>query len=765
MAAIIEGLVAGAGAGAQVVAGPPPREPLRAVLPSLALGGAERIVVEWFAAELLRGRGVELAVLHRRGREYAVPAGVTLVRRGQEVVESFIDMLAERWRDAAGPVSAHLVSDDLLARLWARGVRTVPVLHNTREGWRNDPACWPAEGVPLAIACADAVRRQATAAGCRVPLAVVRHRPAVGAAAADPAMRLRLRQEWGIAPDTFVLGVVGAFKAQKDHARAVEVLAALCDRRRACLVILGGALDRAGLAQLERVMARAVALGVGGNLRLPGFVSPIEPWYAACDALLNISRHEGLSLATQEALAAGLPVVASAVGGQTEIGHPNLHLLPAAAPVADFARRLADFPVRTALACAAAPRFPRVWSLAAGLRRPAGAGLDTLFVTANLNAGGAQRSLVNLALALAPRHRLAVAVGGETTHPAFPRRLAQAGIACFRPASTADSCELAEGILAHATASGARNLCFWNVAPQVKLLLGRFAPPTLQLIDVSPGPYAWQEMAAAGALGEAIAFAPDAFWQRLDLLVTKFVDPAQPPCRRAVVIPNGVALRQAAASLPAAPRFLVCGRIAPSKRLEVVLAALRLVVTQAPNVRLDIVGQAEPRFAAYLESLVAAAQGLPVVWHGARPELDFLHEPFTAAVVLGTNQGCPNAVLEAMSAGIAVIANDSGGTRELVVSGRSGWLLPEECSGDELAGALLAAAADPELARRLGMAGQEQVARDYSLEQMAARYLSLLVQPEHRPAAFSNPRHTPATTFRPADGLILDELAKSICDG
>ncbi|OQX06802.1 MAG: hypothetical protein BWK76_25705 [Desulfobulbaceae bacterium A2] len=732
MAAAIEGLVAGPGA--QVVAGPPPREPLRAVLPSLALGGAERIVIEWFAAELRRGRAVELAVLHRRSREYAVPAGVTLIRRGQEVVESFIEMLAERWRDAASPVSAHLVADDLLARLWARGVRTVPVLHNTREGWRNDPARWSAECVPLAIACSEAVCEQAMQAGCRVQLAVVRHRPILGAAAADPASRLRIRQEWGIAPDALLVGVVGAFKAQKDHARAVEVLADLCGRRKACLAIVGGTLDRSGLAQLDCVMRRAVALGVGGALRLPGFVSPIEPWYAAFDALLNMSRHEGLSLATQEALAAGLPVVATAVGGQAEITHPNLYLLPATAAVADFAMQLAGFPVRQAPVCEAAPRFPRLWSVAAGLRRCAGAGLDTLFVTANLNAGGAQRSLVNLVLSLARRHRLAIAVCGETTHPAFPVRLAREQIPCFRPATTADPFEAAEGILARATAAGARTLCCWNVDPRVKLLLGRFAPTALQLIDVSPGPYAWQEMAAVGDLGEAMAFGPADFWQRLDLLVTKFADPAPPPCRRVVVIPNGVDLRAPALTPPARVRFFVSGRIAPSKHLERILAALRIAAGRMPDLSLEIVGQAEARYHAYLQAVLAAAQGLPVAFRGACPTLEFLAEPWTAAIVLGTHQGCPNAVLEAMSAGLAVIANDSGGTRDLVASGRTGWLLPEDCTAEELAAAMLSAAADPAQARRLGAAARELVARDFSLEQMAARYLAVLEQLRRRSA-------------------------------
>lgn len=712
------------------VEGAPPPEPLRVLLPSLALGGAERIVLEWLAAEAQRGRPAELAVLYRREREYSVPAGITLVRRASEPVAAFIDALGVRWRHAAGPVSVHLLPDDLLARLWASGLRTVAVLHNTREGWRNDPACWPQESVPLAIACSDAVRRQALQAGCRVPLAVVRHCPGLGATAVDPAARVRIRAEWGIGPNTLLVGVVGAFKAQKDHARAVEVLARLCGLRPACLAILGGTLDRSGLAQLDRVVARAVALGVGAALRLPGFVTPIDPWYAACDVLLNVSRHEGLSLATREALAAGLPVVATAVGGQSEIAQPHLHLLPVDAPTTVFAQLVATFPVRTELAGQATPRFPRVWSVPTGLGRHTGDRLDTLFVTANLNAGGAQRSLVNLATTIAGRHCFAIAVGSESTHPAFAGSLAAAGIPCFRPATSADPTAVAEGILARATGSGARTICCWNADARVKLLLGRFAPPALRLIDVSPGPYAWQEMAAVGPLSEAIAFGPDDFWQRLDVLVTKFADPTHPPCPRVAVIANGVELRPPATVLPAAPRFLVSGRIAPSKHLRRILAALRIAAAHRPDISLEIIGQAEARFQAYRDEVVAAAHGLPVVFRGACPTLEFLEEPWTAAIVLGTHQGCPNAVLEAMSAAIAVIANDSGGTSDLVRNGRTGWLLPEACGAVELAAGMLAATTDPAHTRSLGAAARELVACDYTLAQMAEHYLAMLAVSE-----------------------------------
>lgn len=701
------------------------RETLRVFVSSLARGGAERIVIEWISAEKSRGRRIELAVLHRRRHEYRAPSGVVLLRRGDETVEAFVSALGARWRPSDAPVSAHLVGDALLALLWRHGVRTVPVIHNTREGWRNDPSTWRPEHVPFAVACADAVRMQAVEAGCAVPVVTLRHRPAVGPSATDPRQRARIRASLGIAPDAFVVGAVGAIKPQKDYARAVEVLASLRRVREACLVIVGGVLDAAGLAELDRIVSTAAARGVASSLRLPGFVDPVDPWYAACDAVLNVSRHEGLSMATAEALAAGLPVVAADVGGQREMARPGLVLLAAGSTAEDFARALAALPVRASLDPDPLPGQSRAWTVSTAWRRARGRALDTLFVTANLNAGGAQRSLVNLATHLAGRHRFAIAVGGDTTHPAFPAQLHGAGVECFRPAPTADPIEVAEGVIARATASGARTLCFWNADPRVKLLVGRFAPPGLRLVDASPGAYAYGELESASGLGETLAFGPADYYRRLDALVTKFDDRGHPPCSRVVVIPNGALLRDPPSRLSPSPRFLVSGRIAPSKRLETILEAFARICARFPDARLDIVGQAEPRHRDYLASVLDRAAGLPVAFRGAQPGLEFLAEPFTAAIVLGTHQGCPNAALEAMASGIPVIANASGGTRELVRHRETGWLLPEACTVEEVACAMEEAAADGQLARSLGASARERVARFHSLETMAVRYLSL----------------------------------------
>ena len=57
--------------------------------------------------------------------------------------------------------------------------------------------------------------------------------------------------------------------------------------------------------------------------------------------MLSVSAYEGLSLAHLEALAAGVPVVATDVGGTSEITSHAMTLLPAAANVAEFAHALA----------------------------------------------------------------------------------------------------------------------------------------------------------------------------------------------------------------------------------------------------------------------------------------------------------------------------------------------------------------------------------------------------------------------------------------
>ena len=352
------------------------------------------------------------------------------------------------------------------------------------------------------------------------------------------------------------------------------------------------------------MLARAIALGVVDRLRLPGFAMPIAPWLAAFDALPQREPFEGLSMATREALAAGLPVVATRVGGQDEHNHARLVALDPDASAATFASHLESLPVRaTTLVPMRAIRVPREGSLPLSARRDAMAGTrgcfarsnppaGVCFVTANLNAGGAQRSLVNLACALGSA--VEVAVCGDSTQRAFADVLASRRIAAFRPAPDADPCAVAESLLARAAAAGTRTVCFWNTDPRVKLLVaktraGAAAPGRCESRCRTPSRN-WMTRAIGR---QPSASAPPTTTRGSTCSVLKHSTDAHPACREACVIPNGVVLRTTAWRRPLHPSFLVHGRIAPSKRFETIVAALALAVARVSRISLHVVGSAD----------------------------------------------------------------------------------------------------------------------------------------------------------------------------
>jgi glycosyltransferase involved in cell wall biosynthesis len=90
----------------------------------------------------------------------------------------------------------------------------------------------------------------------------------------------------------------------------------------------------------------------------------------------------------------------------------------------------------------------------------------------------------------------------------------------------------------------------------------------------------------------------------------------------------------------------------------------------------------------------------------------------------GKREGIPNVLKEAMACGLPVVASSMAGIPELVEHGRCGLLVsPRDASA--LADALHRLEADPTLRRRLGKAGREKVARQFSLHRSTARRAEL----------------------------------------
>ena len=92
---------------------------------------------------------------------------------------------------------------------------------------------------------------------------------------------------------------------------------------------------------------------------------------------------------------------------------------------------------------------------------------------------------------------------------------------------------------------------------------------------------------------------------------------------------------------------------------------------------------------------------------------------------LGSNwEGLPISILEAMRAGLPVVASDVGGVREEVVEGQTGFLFPPGDVGAarDRIGSLLA---DPTLRNRMGAAGRRRYEELFSLEHMLEKTLAV----------------------------------------
>ena len=696
--------------------------PLVMVINGLALGGAEKIVLDW-AVRVSRSRPVRLVVLRNSVNEYSVPPTVDVVRlHGRNVRERLHSIGKQLVKSGQSVCLCHLLRQDERDALAEAGAVPVPVLHNAASGWLEGTHALTS--TPHVVAVSDSCARDLRDGGYAGHISVIRHIPSVPKS--DPILRSALRKAWRIPEQAFVIGMIGAVKPQKNYPFAMEVLKALHEHRDAYLVILGGPVGRNGKRAWMETVRAVHALGLRHRVAMPGFVPDAASCQPAFDLFLNTSHYEGFSMAIQESLLAKLPTVVRNVGGQEEIDGEQLMLVDKDAPVADWVEAIEHVLAkpRTRPKWATFSAY-RLWTLAT-LARPFTPKPGTLFITANLNAGGAQRSLVNLASQLSRRSRFAIAVCGDSTVDYFHDRLRHAKVPTFRTASSRDPFDHAEALIEAVVSGRYQNLVFWNADVKVKLLVVKaLAHTNVRVVDVSPGGYAFEEMEDAREFGRLIAFRSDAFYERVDQLVLKYAGSAPAPCAgKTVVIPNGVhAPRQVKSNygLSGAPQIAVSGRIAPTKFLLEIIAAVKLLRATHPDAELHIYGTAEPRFADYAAEVLRAADGV-AVFHGAdieAPEKLHAHDLF---VVLGRHQGCPNALLEAMAAGLPCIANDDGGTAE-VLSGTG--VLVDSVQPEGLAAAMHKLLNDRAEAARLGNAARASVARAHSMASMRGSYTAL----------------------------------------
>jgi glycosyltransferase involved in cell wall biosynthesis len=127
---------------------------------------------------------------------------------------------------------------------------------------------------------------------------------------ADFEARHRIRRELEIAPDAFVVGAVGRLTREKDHRTLIKAVSIARNARvDAQLVLVGEGPER------QRLMCLADSVGIRSSLYLTGYQANVAEYLTAFDVFVLPSRCEGSPNALLEALAAGLPIVASDIPG------------------------------------------------------------------------------------------------------------------------------------------------------------------------------------------------------------------------------------------------------------------------------------------------------------------------------------------------------------------------------------------------------------------------------------------------------------------
>ena len=302
----------------------PPRLSILHVLAPGQAGGLESVVVSLAAGLAAMGHGV--GVLSVIGQDSPEPSlHSVLSERGVKVTSIALPARAYRRERAAyravlttlrpDVVHTHGYRPDVLASPVAGRLRIprVSTVHGFTGGdWKNHMYEFlqvrAFRHFERIVAVSGPLERKLVDAGLRPNQVTL-----LPNAFAEPSNRLtraESRALLGLAPEDVVVGWVGRLSPEKGLDVLLEALAVVPG---VTLSVLGTGKQHGALVQ------QAERLGIAGRIRWHGLVPEAARLYPAFDLFVLSSRTEGTPIALFEAMAAGIPVIATAVGGVPDV--------------------------------------------------------------------------------------------------------------------------------------------------------------------------------------------------------------------------------------------------------------------------------------------------------------------------------------------------------------------------------------------------------------------------------------------------------------
>ena len=539
-------------------------------------------------------------------------------------------------------------------------------------------------------------------------------------------------------PRVFTIAQLGRVAPQKNQGMALAVAARL---QREGVLFRWLIIGRADSAYAEQCRREARELGLGEAVRFTGEHQDPRSTLRAASVGVLTSAAEALPLALLEYMAEGLPVVATDVGDVgAAVSASGGGRVVRCGDAPGFAAALRDYasdPEAAVRAGEANRRYVRghhrsgamvqrvaeVYAeLVAGPRHSSE--LDSrpriLFLVSSLESGiGA--ALLSTARHLGDRYRLTVCEF-RSEGSASKERARSLGIQVIELGKRGVNPSIVFDLLVVASAHRPRLVQGFELETNFyACLVGRVVGA--RVVATFHGMVSAFRRSRRPALSLTLR-AADRIVSVSPAIGRRCVAHAGPAGRRLVVIPNGVDVPPAPASRRdgGAPLTVICvaNLYSPLKGHAVLLRAMALL---GAGLRLRLVGDGDLR--SELERLTDRLHLRDrVSFLGRRDDVGELLAESDVFVLPSFSEGCPMALLEAMMAGLPVVASGVGGVREVVRDRVTGLLVPP---GDPsaLARVLETLAAEPALRDELGTAARREAAASFRADVTAKRYKEL----------------------------------------
>jgi glycosyltransferase involved in cell wall biosynthesis len=215
-------------------------------------------------------------------------------------------------------VNTHSSTDSWLVALALATLRTQPVMVRTRHISAPVPRNWPTRWLYLRatqhiVTTGEALRRQLIDENGYPPHHLTSVPTGIDITRFAPGDRAAARAALDLPKDAFIVGIVATLRSWKGHHYLVEALARLKDPTARLLIV--------GDGPMRDVLARQIAEhGIKDRVSMPGNQEDVVPWLRAMDVFVLPSyANEGVPQAILQAMACGLPVVTTTVGGIEEV--------------------------------------------------------------------------------------------------------------------------------------------------------------------------------------------------------------------------------------------------------------------------------------------------------------------------------------------------------------------------------------------------------------------------------------------------------------